>query len=42
MAERDLARSDPAYDPARVRAHLVELLGSEGALAADLAAGPAR
>jgi glycosyltransferase involved in cell wall biosynthesis len=30
MAERDLARTDPAYDPARVRAHLVELLGAEG------------
>ena len=31
MAERDLARSEPAYDPARVRAHLRELFGSEGA-----------
>lgn len=30
MAERDLARTDKAYDPARVRAHLVELFGSEG------------
>ena len=30
MAERDRAGSAPAYDPARVRAHLVELLGSEG------------
>jgi hypothetical protein len=30
MAERDVARTDPAYDPARVRAHLVEVFGSEG------------
>jgi hypothetical protein len=30
MAERDRTGSDVAYDPARVRAHLVELLGSEG------------
>lgn len=30
MAERDLSRSDVAYDPARVRAHLAALLGSEG------------
>ncbi len=30
MAERDVALTDPAYDPARVRANLSELLGSEG------------
>ena len=30
MAERDLAGTDPAYDPARVRAHLAALLGGEG------------
>ena len=30
LAERDLDRADIAYDPARVRAHLAELLGSEG------------
>ena len=30
MAERDLAGADVAYDPARVRANLVRLLGSEG------------
>jgi hypothetical protein len=30
MAERDLARTDIAYDPLRVRAHLRELLGGEG------------
>ena len=31
MAERDRAGTDVAYDPLRVRAHLAELLGSEGA-----------
>ena len=40
MAERDRAGTDRAYDPARVRAHLVEQFGSEGALAADLRPGP--
>lgn len=30
LAERDRAGTDIAYDPARVRANLVELLGSEG------------
>ena len=30
MAERDSAGLDVAYDPPRVRAHLRELLGSEG------------
>lgn len=30
MAERDLEARDVAYDPAQVRAHLTELLGSEG------------
>ena len=30
MAERDLARSDVAYDPAAVRANLEELFGGEG------------
>jgi hypothetical protein len=30
MAERDRTGGDPAYDPGRVRAHLKELLGSEG------------
>ena len=33
MAERDAAKTDVAYDPARVRAHLRELLGSEGSWA---------
>jgi hypothetical protein len=31
MAARDLAGSDPAYDPLRVRAHLAEVFGAEGA-----------
>ena len=30
MAERDLEGRDVAYDPMRVRAHMVELFGSEG------------
>jgi len=30
MAERDIAGTDRAYDPARVRAHLAEAFGSEG------------
>ena len=33
LAERDTERRDVAYHPARVRAHLAELLGSEGAWA---------
>ena len=31
LAERDRAGADVAYDPARVRAHLAELLGERGA-----------
>jgi hypothetical protein len=30
MAERNMSRTDSAYDPFRVRRHLVELFGSEG------------
>jgi glycosyltransferase involved in cell wall biosynthesis len=30
MAERDVAGTDRAYDPGRVRAHLAEVFGSEG------------
>ena len=42
LAERDRAGTDVAYDPLRVRAHLAELLGSRGALGADLGAGARR
>jgi glycosyltransferase involved in cell wall biosynthesis len=30
MAERDVAGTDPAYDPLRVRTHLAEVFGGEG------------
>ena len=48
MAERDVAGADRAYDPARVRAHLIEAFGAEGVWAPnsgrvrDLMAGDPR